>query len=175
MRWSDVVGFASHLLALPRPFELLLSLLEGASDPVIPVLASAILTPLLATALQISPSNPSPAVQDALPKFYRYLARVIRESQERDQQDLAVQRYVSLLRTPYARETFWDMKEETMEPLARLIEETAGGSASSSSGGGNANTSGIVQGGVPLQLVYHVLLAVWELTFDDIVAAELNS
>jgi V-type H+-transporting ATPase subunit H len=169
-----VVGFASHLLALPRPFELLLSLLEGASDPVIPVLASAILTPLLATALQTS-VKPSPAVQDALPKFYRYLARVIRESQERDQQDLAVQRYVSLLRTPYARETFWDMKEETMEPLARLIEETAGGSTSAGGGGSTNTVSGIVQGGVPLQLVYHVLLAVWQLTFDGTVAEELNS
>ncbi|KAA8893278.1 armadillo-type protein [Sphaerosporella brunnea] len=166
-------SFADALLSLPKPFELLLSLLEGHSDPVIPVLTAAILTPLLAKSLSRS-SKISPAFKDALPKFFRYLASITK-SPEREQQDLAIQSYVALLRTPYARETFWDIKEETMTPLAQLIEETAGGTAGGERAAGTTNTvAGIVQGGVPLQLVYHVLLAVWELTFDDTVAEELN-
>jgi V-type H+-transporting ATPase subunit H len=127
----------------------------------------------LATSLSGS-TKTNTGAKDALPRFYRYLAGASK-LQERDQQDLAIQAYVALLRTPYARETFWDMKEETVAPLARLLEETAGGTAGSDRASVATGTvSGIVQGGVPLQLVYHVLLAVWELTFDDTVAEEIN-
>ena len=139
----------------------------------IPVLSAAILTPLIASSLAAASSSAklSPTVKDALPKFYRYLAGVSGAA-ERDQQDLAVQAYVALLRTPYARATFWDMAEETMGPLVKLVGDTARGTTAAQ--GNAASNNGVVQGGVPLQLVYHVLLVVWQLTFDTVVAEEIN-
>lgn len=56
------------------------------------------------------------------------------------------------------------------------ILETAGGQNGNSSdrastlGGGTGNA----QGSVGLQLLYHVLLVVWELTFEEVVAEEIN-
>ena len=167
----EVPSFAQSLLALKDPFELLLSLLEGSTDPVIPVLSSAIITPLLS--LSLAKNKLTPAVTDAVSKFYHYLSAVSK-AEERDQQDLAIQAYVALLRTPYAREAFWDMKEETMPPLVGLLQETAGGTASDRGDSATGVPVGIVQGGVPLQLVYHVLLVVWQLTFDETVAEEIN-
>jgi V-type H+-transporting ATPase subunit H len=172
----DVPSFANALLALPKPFELMLSLLKGAADQTIPLLSAAILTTLISTSLSAS-SKTSPQVKDALPKFYRHLSTVSRTA-DSDQHDLAIRSYVALLRTPYARETFWDMKEETVAPLFKTLETAARGTGSL---GGSDRTSSltgaavIVQGGVPLQLLYHVLLVVWQLTFDETIAEEINA
>ncbi|KAF8543470.1 armadillo-type protein [Trichophaea hybrida] len=173
---DDVPSFANALLALPKPFELLLSLLEGAADQTIPLLSAAILTTLISTSLSSCPKI-SAELKDALPKFYHYLSTVTK-SADQDQQDLAIKSYVALLRTPFARETFWDMKEETVAPLAKTLETAAGGTGNP--GGSDrmsslTGTAAIVQGGVPLQLLYHVLLVVWQLTFDETVAEEINA
>ncbi|KAI5798935.1 armadillo-type protein [Geopyxis carbonaria] len=170
---SDVPGFAHSLLALPKPYDLLISLLRGHDAPV-PLLASAVLTTLLSTALTSS-SKVGEDVKDALPKFYHYLCGVSRGG-DHHEQDLAIQSYVSLLRTSYARTTFWYMREETANPLYRILHEAAHGSGSSNVGNDRNALGGsnIVQGGVPLQLLYHVLLTVWELTFEESVAEDLN-
>jgi len=64
-----------------------------------------------------------------------------------------------------------------MPPLVGLLQGTAGGTASDRSDRSVASATGapvgIAQGGVPLQLVYHVLLVVWQLTFDETVAEEI--
>lgn len=166
---ADVPSFADALLALPKPFDLLLSLLGGTpSEPdIIPILSAAILTTLITAVLSAS-SKVSPAVKDALPKLYRYLSTASKSS-EHQHQDVAIKAYVALLRTPYARSTFWEMRDETVVPLAHTLESAAGGSGSPGS-----STGGIVQGGVPLQLLYHVLLVIWQLTFDETVSEEIN-
>jgi len=145
---------------------LLLSLLENTADP-IPVLSSAVLTTMISTSLAAN-SKAWDSVKDTLPKLYRYLSAV---SKSQDHlQDLAMQSYTSLLRTPYARATFWEMKEETVNPLFGILKSAAGGN-----GGGASGASGIVQGGVPLQLLYHVLLVIWQMTFDEVISEEITA
>jgi V-type H+-transporting ATPase subunit H len=159
-------------LALPKPFDLLLSLLDNAAAP-IPLLSSAVLTTMISTSLAAN-SKAWDSVKDALPKLYRYLSTV---SKSQDLlQDLAIQSYTSLLRAPYARTTFWEMKEETVNPLFGILESAAGGNGNGA--GGERSTlggSGIVQGGVPLQLLYHVLLVIWQMTFDEVVSEEITA
>jgi V-type H+-transporting ATPase subunit H len=55
------------------------------------------------------------------------------------------------------------------------LETAAGGNG----GGSDRNSlvtggTGVVQGGVGLQLLYHVLLVIWELTFEEVIAEEIN-
>lgn len=176
----DVPSFANALLSLPRPFELLLSLLEGSSDPRVPLLSAAVLASLLSTSLAAS-SKTTAGVRDSLPMFYRYLSGVTK-SGDPDQYDLAIRSYVALLRNPYARAVMWEMKEETVGPLLSTLEEAAAGTGGlggsggggGGGGGGGSDRAAPAQGGVPLQLLYHVLLAIWELTFDGTVSEEIN-
>ncbi|KAK6353846.1 H(+)-transporting V1 sector ATPase subunit H [Orbilia blumenaviensis] len=118
------------------------------------------------------------------------------ESAEWNLQDLAVQNYVLLLRNSFARMTFWQMGDETMRGLTGVVETAAAGSkgsrttdvgsvantssssastsllsGASSSGAGGA---GLKQGGVNLQLLYHVLVAIWQLSFEEEIADELD-
>ena len=67
------------------------------------------------------------------------------------------------------------MEEETVAPIVKILGTAAAGNC----GGSDRVTSatggtGIVQGGVGLQLLYHVLLVIWELTFEELVAEEIN-
>lgn len=87
---------------------------------------------------------------------------------------MAVQSYVSLLRSSFARITFWNAGEEGLQPLIKILETAAGGSGNGSSYGNTSNPGGLIQGGVGLQLLYHVLLVVWELTFEEAVAEEIH-
>lgn len=54
--------------------------------------------------------------------------------------------------------------------------ETAGGQSGNSNdrGGTLGGSTGGAQGSVGLQLLYHVLLVIWELTFEEVVAEEIN-
>ena len=151
---------------------MLLSLLDNAADP-IPLLSSAVLTTMISTSLAAN-SKARSGVKDALPKLYHYLSTV---SKSQDHlQDLAMQSYTSLLRTPYARATFWEMKEETVNPLFGILESAAGGNGNGAGGERNiSGGSGIVQGGVPLQLLYHVLLVIWQMTFDEVISEEITA
>jgi V-type H+-transporting ATPase subunit H len=140
-------------------------------DPRVPLLSASILTTLIATSLTSSPDTPSAELKDALSKFYKYLSTVSK-SGDQDQQDLAIRSYVALLRTQQAREIFWNMKEDTVSPLAAILEAATGGAGET---GEHARASGAVfQGGVPLQLLYHVLLVIWQLSFEETVAEEIN-
>jgi V-type H+-transporting ATPase subunit H len=159
---------------LPNPFALLLAQLEDTENP-IPLLARAVLTTLLAAALAKT-ANPDDETRHALAKFYHRLATVTRGADQHEQ-DLAIQAYVALLRTAVAKDAFWQMREETMNPLVRILEASATGSGSVGSveRGSLTGNSNVVQGGVPLQLLYHVLLVVWELSFEEEVAEDINA
>lgn len=67
------------------------------------------------------------------------------------------------------------MEEETVAPLVKILATAAGGNGTGSDRlGASASGTGIVQGGVGLQLLYHVLLVFWELTFEEVIAEEIN-
>lgn len=90
-------------------------------------------------------------------------------------QDVAVQSYVSLLRSSYARTTFWSTGDEGLAPIIAILRAAAGGKGDSGRGGAPSGVENLIQGGVGLQLLYHVLLVAWELTFEEVVAEEIHS
>ena len=138
-------------------------------DP-IPLLASSVLTSILSTAQIQSPKSNS-KTDEALTKLYKYLS-TLTKSQDSGLQDIAVQEYSSLLRSKKAREIFWNQREETVNPLLDILRAAAGASADSDStlfNGGSSIRSATeagLSGGVGLQLLYHVLLTIWQLSFE---------
>ena len=86
-------------------------------------------------------------------------------------QDIAVQEYSSLLRTKNSRETFWELREETVTPLVDILRAAAGvdkdaDTVYSGGAGIRSVTEAGLSGGVGLQMLYHVLLTIWQLTFE---------
>ena len=81
---------------------------------------------------------------------------------------------MTLFRSSYARITFWNTGDEAVEPLISILEAAAGGSGNSGSAGGSNLLGNLIQGGVGLQLLYHVLLVIWELTFEEAVAETIH-
>ena len=83
-----------------------------------------------------------------------------------------MQEYSSLLRTKKARELFWSQREETIAPLIDILRGAAGAGKDSDStlwsGGASIRsaTDAGLSGGVGLQLLYHVLLTIWQLSFE---------
>lgn len=89
-------------------------------------------------------------------------------------QDIAVQEYSSLLYGHVPRTQFWNQRSETIEPLVKILQTACGienGNSSASLWSGNtANRStgfeGSLGGGVGLQLLYHALLVIWQMSFE---------
>ena len=94
------------------------------------------------------------------------------KSQDSGLQDIAVQEYSALLRSKKSRELFWNQRYDTVNPLMDILRAAAGGGKDSDStlfSGGASIRSGTdagIGGGVGLQLLYHVLLTVWQLSFE---------
>lgn len=159
-------------MALPSPFSHLLSLLSH-TDEATPLLSSSVLSNLLTASLRTF-TKPTPDAKAALPQLYCFLANLTKSS-DVHLQDIAIQSYVSLLRSSYARITFWSLQEETIAPIVKILENAGGQNGNASDRGStvSGNTGG-AQGSVGLQLLYHVLLVIWELTFEEVVAEEIN-
>lgn len=119
--------------------------------------------------LQFPRSNPQ--LDAALPKLYKYLS-TLTKSQDNGLQDIAVQEYSALLRTKKARELFWDQREETVNPLLDILRAAAGSGKDSESTMFSGATSirsatdAGLGGGVGIQLLYHILLTIWQLSFE---------
>lgn len=112
----------------------------------------------------------SPKTDDALSKLYKYLAGLTK-SQDSGLQDIAVQEYSNVLKTKKARELFWSQREETVGPLMDILRTAVGATKDSGAtlwaGAGNARSiSGGLGEGVGIQLLYHVLLVIWQLSFE---------
>ena len=77
----------------------------------------------------------------------------------------------ALLRSKQAKELFWEARKETVAPLFDILRK-AGGTAKDSdstmwSGANSIKSSDTrFSGEVGLQLTYHVLLVVWQLSFE---------
>lgn len=160
----------SALLDAPDPFRPFVPLLAHATDPEdpIPLLSSTVLTTLIAAS-----SAAAPAVDRAMPVLLSYLS-MLAKAPDSGKQDIAVLEFSSLLRGKKLREFFWRQRAETVEPLINILIAAAGvapnGDSSStmwSGAGTNRTVEGSFGGGVGLQLLYHVLLVLWQLSFES--------
>ncbi|PGH11304.1 hypothetical protein AJ80_07204 [Polytolypa hystricis UAMH7299] len=180
---TDVPALASALAEEEDRYRHFLPLLLHSSNPEdpIPLLASAFLTKLVSTSIVVWP-KPSIKDEEALPRLYSYLATLTR-SQDTGLQDIGVQQYSALLRTKRSREIFWNQRNATVEPLMDILRAAAGSSkdnGSSTLGGASGSTRILesvgISGGVGLQLLYHVLLVIWQLSFEgSLVGDDLES
>ena len=159
------------MLKHPDPYKPFLPLLNQSNNPEdpIPLLTSSVLASLLSSA-QVQYPKSNAQLDAALPKLYKYLS-TLTKSQDSGLQDIAVQEYSALLRTKTARELFWKQRKETVEPLMDILRAAVGAGKDSDSTMYNGASSirsadAGLNGGVGLQLLYHVLLAVWQLSFE---------
>ena len=166
---KDIPSFASALLEQADPYKPFLPLLNQSSNPEdpIPLLTSALLTSLISASLV---SSPKPISRDgaALPKLYSYFA-ILAQNQDSGLQDISVQNYSALLRTKQSRKVFWQKRDETLTPLVDILRAAVLGKDSDStlwSGATSIRTEAGLGGGVGLQLLYHVLLVIWQLSFE---------
>ncbi|BDD54743.1 H(+)-transporting V1 sector ATPase subunit H [Monascus purpureus] len=175
---NDVPSLASSLIAHPDPYRPFLPLLRhstNAEDP-IPLLTSTFLTTLVSTSL-VSSTKPAARDEEALPELYGYLS-TLTKNQDSGLQDIGVQDFSALLRTKRSREIFWSHRKETVEPLIAILRSAAGvkegGSSSTTLVGSNSirNIEPGVTGGVGLQLLYRILLVLWQLSFEGSLVGE---
>lgn len=163
-------SFAKALFNNANPYQHSLSLLNASSveDP-ISLLTSHALIKLMATA-----RDDSPATKQALPTLLNYLSGLAK-STDAGLQDIAVQEYSALLFSSVSRRQFWEQRSDTITPLVKILQSAAGigqgGNSSASLWSGNTNDrstgfEGAHGGGVGLQLLYHVLLVMWQISFD---------
>ncbi|KAI9722269.1 MAG: hypothetical protein M1812_001741 [Candelaria pacifica] len=178
---EDIPALSSALLEHPEPYKPFLPLLSQSSNPEdpIPLLTSSVLANLVPNALT-SKDNQSPKTEQALPKLYTYLS-TLAQSSDSGLQDIAVQEYSALLRTKKSRELFWRQRKETVNPLIEILRSASGAGKDSDStlwsGGASIRsaTEAGLSGGVGLQLLYHVLLVFWQLSFEaDMVGKPLE-
>ncbi|KAI0838951.1 ARM repeat-containing protein [Hypoxylon sp. FL0890] len=166
---EGVPALAKALFKDPDPYQHFLPLLarsNNSEDP-IPLLTSNVLTTLMANS-----RDESKATEHALPLVLSYLCGLVKNSNDAGLQDIAVMQYSSLLYGRSSRRLFWKQRSETVAPLIDILRKAAGigGESSASLWSGNATTrSGGFEGlsgGVGLQLLYHVLLVLWQLSFE---------
>lgn len=106
---------------------------------------------------------------------------MVKNSSDAGLQDIAVTKYSSLLYGRSSRQLFWKQRSETVAPLIEILRKAAGiggeSSASLWSGNTTVRSGGFegLSGGVGLQLLYHVLLVLWQLSFEaEEIGDELN-
>lgn len=174
---NDAPPLAMKILEQPEPYKHFLGLLGNSQSPEdpIPILSVAFLTNLVAISLTTS-SKPIPRDDEALPKLYTYLS-TLTKCQDSGLQDIGVQQFSTLLRTKRAKELFWKQKQDTIDPLFDILRTAAGAAKDSDSTLWNGATSirsadTRFGGGVGLQLTYHVLLVLWQLSFEGKMVGE---
>ncbi|KAI1005527.1 hypothetical protein K3495_g2693 [Podosphaera aphanis] len=166
---DDIPAISKALSQHSSPYSIFVELLSHSNDPEnpVPLLTSTVLTTIIAKA-----PNSSQKEIFALSELFKYLATLTRVS-DGCLQDIAVLQYSELLREKKSRQLFWDQRTHTITPLVNILQAAARVSNSDlrstlSSGttsipGNNEVTLG---GGVGLQLLYHVLLVLWQLSFE---------
>lgn len=173
MACLDGSSFVTALIQHPNPYKPLLPSLSQYQSPEepIPILTSAVLSSLISAASTRS-NKDSPQIDEALPKLFTYLS-VLCKSSDAGLQDIAVQEYSAVLRTQRSREIFWQHRQDTFTPVVQILRAAAGSdkdSASTLNNGGasirSMATEAGLSGGVSIQLLYHALLVVWQLSFE---------
>ncbi|CAG7967245.1 unnamed protein product [Penicillium salamii] len=164
---QDVPSLANSLISHPEPYKPFLPFLQhstNAEDP-IPLLTSTFLTALVSHSL-VATSKPAARDNEALPQLYAYLS-TLAKNQDSGLQDIGVQGFSELLRTSKSRQIFWAQRKETLDPLIETL-RTAAGSKDNASTLGNSTRGAEpgLAGGISLQLLYRVLLVLWQLAFE---------
>jgi V-type H+-transporting ATPase subunit H len=146
-------------------------------DDPLPLLAALVLAKLLSQ-IVIAGSKTSSRTDTALTSLFAYLS-TLSQSSDAGHQDIAVQSYSSLLRTKETRELFWAERKETVDPLMDILRAGAGGGKDTGStlwsegaSSTRANFETGVAGGVGIQLLYRVLLVIWQLSFEGELVGE---
>lgn len=152
----------------PEPYKPFLPFLHhstNAEDP-IPLLTSTFLTTLVSHSL-VTSSKPTPRDEEALPQLYTYLS-TLTKNQDSGLQDIGVQGFSELLRKKRSREIFWNQRQETLDPLIDTLRAAVGATDNNGStlGGSTRGMEPGLAAGVGLQLLYRVLLVIWQLTFE---------
>ena len=171
MTRSDAEALAKTILNRADPYKNFVEFLDHSTNPEdpIPLLAASFLTSLVAIA--ITSSSKANARDDAaLSKLYSYLS-TLTKNQNDGLQDIGVQQLSALLRTKRSKELFWQQKQDTVDPLFNILRRAAGAAKDTDStlwSGATSIRSADTRfgGGVGLQLMYHVLLVVWQLSFE---------
>lgn len=168
---DSIPALAKALFKNGDPYRHFLPLLAHSANPEdpIPLLTSTVLVSLMAGSRDESTAT----VDKALPVIFSYLSSLTKNS-DAGLQDIGVQEYSSLLYGRVTRQQFWDQRSETVAPLIDILRAAAGVDAgdasaslwSSTTGTGRAGFEGSLSGGVGLQLLYHVLLVMWQLSFE---------
>ncbi|KAJ4295721.1 H(+)-transporting V1 sector ATPase subunit H [Collariella sp. IMI 366227] len=136
----------------------------------IPLLTSVVLVSLMAGSRDESPAT----IDKAMPVIFSYLSSLTNNA-DAGLQDIGVQEYSSLLYGRAPRQQFWKQRSETVTPLIDILRTAAGvgnGDASASLWSGTTSAArssgfeGSLGGGVGLQLLYRVLLVMWQLSFE---------
>ena len=150
-------------------------LLKQSANPEepIPLLASSVLSSLLSHGLFAQPRSTA-EIDEALPKLYSYIAALSNTS-DSNLQDIGVQEYSALLRTTKSRQQFWKQRSETLGPLVDVLRTATGGKDTESTAHNGTSTGTSIRtateanklaGGISLQLLYHVLMVIWQLSFE---------
>jgi len=171
---AAIPALSKALSEHPDPYQHLLPLLAQTNDPdgPIPLLTSTVLASMISGIPALSNKESS-----ALPRLFSYLSTLTKSS-DGGLQDIAVLEYSALLRGKKSRELFWAQRKETVGPLVDILRSAAGVSNGDSastlwSGAASArSTEGVIGGGVGLQLLYHVLLVLWQLSFEGATVGE---
>lgn len=181
MTVPGVPSLSKALFKNGDPYKHFLPLLAHSSSPEdpIPLLTSTVLTNLMASSRDESTAT----VKKALPHLFSYLSSLTKNS-DAGLQDIGVLEYSSLLYGRVSRQQFWAQRSETVAPLIDILKTACGvgnGDASASLWSGTTGTlrnngfEGSLGGGVGLQLLYHVLLVMWQLSFEaEEIGDELN-
>jgi V-type H+-transporting ATPase subunit H len=173
----DAPPLAAAILEHPDPYQYFLSFLSQSNNPEdpIPLLSATFLVNLVAYSITSS-SKPASRDDSALPKLYSYLSNLVK-NQDSGLQDIGVLHLSTLLRTRRSKELFWKQKPDTVAPLFDILRKAAGAAKDSDSTLWNSATSirsadTRFGGGIGLQLMYHVLLVVWQLSFEGKMVGE---
>lgn len=167
----DFPPFVKALATHPAPYTPFLPLLKPTSNPddPIPLLTSSVLSTMISQALLASDRHDA-RIEEALPQLFTALS-ALAKSTDTGLQDIAVQEYSAVLRTRKSRQLFWKQRGETVAPLFDILRTASGAGKDTDStlwSGGSVRSveSGGLSGGVGLQLLYHVLLVIWQLSFE---------
>ncbi|KAF4636957.1 hypothetical protein G7Y89_g1135 [Cudoniella acicularis] len=173
---DGIPALSKALSEHPDPYEPFLPFLAQSNDPEspIPLLTSTVLASMIGNAPSVSAKG-----ELAMPQLFSYLSTLTKNT-DGGLQDIAVLEYSALLRGKKSRELFWDHRSETVGPLIDILRAVAsvgsnGDSASTLWSGASSvrtNIEGSLGGGVGLQLLYHVLLVLWQLSFEGAIIGE---
>ncbi|KAJ1333473.1 V-type H+-transporting ATPase subunit H [Microdochium nivale] len=165
-----VPSLAGALFKNADPYKHFLPLLAHSdnSEDRVPLLTSSVLSLLMAGS-----RNQSKVTEEAFPLIISFLCGLVKDTGDASLQDIAVIEYSSMLYSKKMKQLFWKQRSETVAPLIDILRKAAGvnndSSASLWSGNTSTRANGFegISGGVGLQLLYHVLLILWQLSFES--------